>query len=87
MDFSIGNIALIPLVLGWVQFAKEMGLSGKGLRVLAVALGVFAFAALRLGEMYPDANIWIEFVVFAAGGGLAATGLYDLGKQLLWPEL
>jgi hypothetical protein len=81
--FSIGNIALIPLVLGWVQFAKEMGLTGKGLRFLAVVLGCAAFAALRIGEMYPNTQQWIEFVIFAAGGGLAATGLYDLGKQFL----
>ena len=79
--FEIGNVALIPLIVGWTQFAKEMGMDGKALRVLAVVLGILAFGVLRLGEMYPVILPWVELVVFAAGGGLAATGLYDLGKQ------
>ena len=48
MDFSdlmIGSIAVIPVVLGLVQFAKKFGLDGNGNIVLALLLGI-AFGGL-----------------------------------------
>ena len=84
MEFAIAGVAIIPLVLGLVEFAKKLGLKGNGSLVLSVALG-FVFSgvvyAIQSG-LVPDAAVpWISLVIVALSGGLGAAGLYDLGKK------
>ena len=86
MDFaaiSVGDVLLIPLVIGWVQVLKEFGVGERWLRVAALLLGAVAFGAERLAVMYPAIAMWVDFVVYVLGGSLAATGLYDVAKQFL----
>ena len=81
---SIAGIAIIPLVLGLVQFAKKLGVNGNGSMVLAVVLGFFFSGLMYAGQtgLIPaEALPWVELVVFALAGGLSAAGLYDLGKS------
>ena len=80
---SIAGIAIIPLVLGLVQFAKKLGINGNGSMVLAVVLGFFFSGLMYAGqaEMIPAAVMaWVNLVIFGLAGGLGAAGLYDLGK-------
>jgi hypothetical protein len=84
MDFAIAGVAIIPLVLGIVEFAKKFGVEGKGSLALVVILG-FVFSGLAYAfdqGLIPEvATPWISLVVVALAGGLAAAGLYDLGKR------
>ena len=84
MDFTLAGVALIPLVLGLVEFAKKLGISGNASLVLSVALG-FVFSGVVYavqGGLIPDAAApWINLVIVALSGGLGAAGLYDLGKK------
>jgi hypothetical protein len=89
VDFSqiaIGGVSMILLVLGWVEAAKKLGLEGKWLTVLALVLGTLLaglWKALSAGLIPAPAVPWIEVAVVGLGGGLAATGLYDLAKRML----
>ena len=87
MDYQnvvINGVVAIPFVIGWVGFAKEMGLqSAKGLRLLAVVLGVIAFTVPELAKMYPVIEPWINLAFYGLGGGLAAGGLYDTAKEIV----
>jgi hypothetical protein len=84
MDFTLAGVAIIPLVLGIVEFAKKLGLRGEGSLVLAVVLG-FVFSGLvhAMGTgLIPEAAVpWISMVIVGLAGGLGAAGLYDLGKK------
>ena len=84
MEFAVAGVAIIPLVLGLVEFAKKLGVSGNASMVLSVALG-FVFAgvvyAIQSGLLPEAAVPWVNLVIVALSGGLGAAGLYDLGKK------
>ena len=85
-SLSIGGVTLLALVIGIVEASKRFGAKGKACEALALGLG-FVFVGLASAierEMVPVAAVpWIEVVALGLGGGLAATGLYDLGKKLI----
>lgn len=88
MDFAIGGIGVAVLILGIVEAAKEFGISGKGSRLLALALGVFFVGlaqAIGLNLIAEHILPWIELVVIALAGGLAAMGYYDFSKKFRPP--
>jgi hypothetical protein len=85
---AIGGVALLPLIIGLVEFSKRLGLKGNWLIGEAFVLGT-AFAgvwgALQQGLMPAPATPWITVGVMALGGGVAAfaaVGNYDLAKRL-----
>jgi len=92
MDFAIGGVAVVALVVGIVEAAKRFGLKGKACEAVALALGmVFVALAYGMAEgLIPAvATPYITWAVVAIFGGLAigfaATGHYDLLKRLLGP--
>ena len=84
MGYVIAGVAILPLILGIVEFLKEFGVQGKYSRLAAVALGFVFYGLLYANEsgLMPAAAMgWVNLVVFALAGGLGAAGLYDLGKR------
>lgn len=77
----MGPVGIILLVIGMVEAAKRLGVEGKWSFVLALSLG-FVFAAyleaLAAGIIPPEVVVAVRILVVGIGGGLAATGLYDL---------
>ena len=95
MDFTqlaIGGVALIPLVIGLVEFSKKMGNKGRGLEILALACGIVAagtWGAIQQGLIPEAALPWVRVVFIALGGGIAsvaAMGNYDLIKRFFGPK-
>lgn len=86
MDFAIGGIGVAALIIGIVEAAKDFGISGKGSKVLAMVLG-FVFVGLAqiiANDMITVAAVqYIELVVIALAGSLAANGYYDLLKKMI----
>ena len=84
MDFAIGGIGIAALIFGVVEAAKGFGISGKGSQVLALMLG-FTFVgltqAITNGIISTNLVPYIELVVTALAGGLAASGYYDFVKN------
>lgn len=82
VDIEIGGISLIMLVLGLVEFAKKLGISGKGSLIMVIVLGLIFGVGGELLAQFPAAAVWIIPVVRGLAFALAASGLYDLSKKL-----
>lgn len=77
----LGPVGIIALVVGITEAAKRIGINGKWSFVLALVIGGFLASygeALALGVIPEAAGIAMQILVVGLGGGLAATGLYDL---------
>lgn len=84
MDAVINGIPLMVVILGLVEFAKQLGVTGKASLVLSVVLGAAFGIAYQLSIAVPVAFAdWFAAIVTGLAWGLAASGLYDLGKRYL----
>ena len=85
MDFAIGGVAVIALVFGVVEAAKEFGVTGKASRVLALVLaGLFIGIAQADAQelLSEDAMAFVKLIVGTLAGTLSAMGLYDFSRKL-----
>ena len=88
-SLAVGGVAVIPLVLGLVQFSKKLGVKGNWCIVeafvLAMLFGMVAFAVEA--QLIPIGAVpWVTMVMVGLGCGvfgLATTGLFDLVKPIL----
>jgi hypothetical protein len=81
--FQIAGVSIIALTIGLTQAAKKFGLKGNGAFAFALATGTLTAAlyqAIALDLIPPPILPWISVAFFGLGGGLAATGLYDLSQ-------
>jgi len=81
---AIGGIEVIALVFGVVEAVKEFGVSGKGLRVVALVTGglLVGIAQGISGGLIPTGWVsYIEWGAYSLAGGLAAMGYYDFIKR------
>lgn len=86
MEFAIGGIAVAALVVGIVEAAKEFGVGGKKSRALALGTGVVLVGvsqAIARGLVPAEAVVWVELVITAVAGGVAAMGYYDFAKRFM----
>lgn len=81
---AAGALAVIALVMGWVQIAKRMEwVEGKKAIALTLVLGASLGAlreAMAQGLIPPSFLPWISVVIVGIGAPLSAMGLYKLGK-------
>lgn len=70
-------LALLPAILGLVNFVKSLGVEGKPLTIVSMVVGVvfyLCYALLPAGTF----QIVLNGIVI----GLAASGLYDLANMV-----
>jgi len=79
-----GNILLLPVIIGLVQFLKEVtGLGGKWLRVASLALGVgLGLSYLVAMAMPRDFAGWFGAVIFGLALGMEASGVVDYSRDV-----
>jgi hypothetical protein len=74
-----GVVFFIPVVLGLVEYSKRLGLAGRALLLLSLALGVLLGGGYWLVAfdvpLTPAA--WFGLVVFGLMIGLTTSGVYD----------
>jgi len=68
------DVALVPIITGMVQVAKEVGLPSRFASLFAVILGAVA----GVTYLFPD-DLW-KGIFVGITFGLAASGLYSGGK-------
>ena len=84
---AIGGMAVIPMVIGSMQFAKKLGLRGNLLVIVAflvLALVGGIAGAITEGVMPEVAIPYINVAFYALGlsvTGMASMGLYEVGKD------
>ena len=84
MEFTIGSVGIVALIFGIVEAAKAFGITGKGSQILALVLGFVLVGTSQAitGGIIPSAIVpYIELVVTALAGSLAAMGYYDFVKN------
>jgi hypothetical protein len=70
-------IALMPAILGLVNFVKSLGVQGKALTIVSMVIGVVMAVAAQL---LPPGIFQIIFNGLVVG--LAASGLYDIAAMV-----
>jgi len=75
-NFAVNAGTLVILIFGLVEFTKQLGARGNGLRVLSMLIGLVLAMVFKLREIYPTFVVWIDLILFSIAGGLAACGLY-----------
>lgn len=69
-------VALMPAILGLVNFFKSMGLAGKALTIASMVIGIVLALCAQLLPPGVFQTIYNGIVV-----GLAACGLFDLAAM------
>jgi len=80
---TIAGILVIPFIMGWVQFIKEVfNLDGSKVTAITVLIGALMFAGQQVSLLNIVFAQYFEIVIYALGGGLASSGLYKLARSL-----
>lgn len=83
MDIVVNGIPLVIVILALVEFAKQIGVTGKASLVFSMVLGTGLGVAYQVSIAPPaDFNGWFGAIVFGLALGLTASGLYDVAKNL-----
>lgn len=86
MEFEaiVAGLPLVLVVLGLVEWAKRLGLSGKPVVLVSMAIGLVLGLAYQISMGMPsEFSGWFSASVYGLGLGLVASGIYDVGKSLL----
>jgi hypothetical protein len=75
-DYDIYGVAIIPVILALVSFAKMMGMPPKFSPVLALVLGIVA------AIVYISPGDWRKATFDGIMIGLSASGLYSGAKYM-----
>jgi uncharacterized membrane protein HdeD (DUF308 family) len=81
--FVIDPAALMALIFGLVEFAKQLGASGNALRWLSMLIGILLAVVFQLRSLYPQAAPWIDIAFFGLAAGLAASGVFSFLQKRL----
>jgi len=83
-DLVVNGISIVPLIVGVVQFAKWMGLSGaKPLRGLSAAIGLILGVGAQISANGMPAGFpgWFGLVLYGLALGIVASGLVDAASD------
>ncbi len=79
----ISPVLLLMMIAGLVQMGKKLGLQGTGNMFLSMGLGVGFGVLFQVMEMAPGVfTTWARVGIYGIVFGLAASGLYDVGKKM-----
>ncbi len=79
----VGSIPLTIVIFGLVEFSKSLGLSGKGLTILSLVLGLAFGVAYQISTAGVPAGFagWFTVVIFGLALGLVTSGFYDFANS------
>jgi hypothetical protein len=78
----IGGVPLVAVIIGIVEFCKQMGLAGRALTAASLAVGVCAGVAYQCSIAVPASYAgWFAAIVYGLALGLSAAGINDWAKQ------
>ena len=83
-DAIVAGLPLVLVVLGLVEWVKRLGLVGKAVVIVSMAIGLALGLAYQVSIAVPiDFAGWFGAAVYGIGLGLVASGIYDVGKSIL----
>jgi len=88
MDFSellkvaVAGIPLIAVILGLVEWVKQLGVKGKSLMMASMGIGLVLGGGYQLTQGIPmNWNGWFTIGIFGLAYGLLACKIYDVLKS------
>ena len=83
-DAIVAGLPLVLVVLGLVEWVRRLGLAGKAVVIVSMAIGLALGLAYQVSIAVPiDFAGWFGAAVYGIGLGLVASGIYDVGKSIL----
>jgi len=87
MNFNDAIVAGLPLVLvviGLVEWFKQLGVQGNVLRYVSMAIGLVIGIAYQISLGLPaDFAGWFGAAVYGLALGLVASGIYDAASDIV----
>lgn len=82
IDAVISGVPLVLVVLGLVEWVKRLGIEGRVLLIVSMAIGLVCGAAYQLSvEMPASLAGWVGVAAYGIAVGLVASGVYDAMKN------
>lgn len=77
LELIVGGVALIPVLLGLVEFLEKFGVTGKAKLVASFVLGLGfgLWYQIANNAMPVDASSWLNVVVFGLALALETSGV------------
>lgn len=86
MDFDaiVAGLPLVLVVVGLVEWFKQLGIQGNALRYISLTIGLVFGVGYQLSLAIPtDFAGWFGAVVYGLGLGLVASGIYDAAADIV----
>jgi len=80
-DLILPVVAVVPVIMGMVEFLKKFGLDGEKLTAASFVVGAVIALMAWAYVAFPATQIYIQGAFIVLVGGMTACGLYDLGKK------
>lgn len=86
MDFDaiVAGLPLVLVVIGLVEWFKQLGIQGNTLRYVSMAIGLVIGIAYQISLSLPiDFAGWFAACIYGLGLGLVASGIYDAAADAI----
>lgn len=82
-NFVVNPVTLAILVMFIVQYVKDLGVQGNGLKAASFVAGALLAFAFKARELWPMAAEYIDIGFFVLTVSIGASGGYSLIKQFV----
>jgi len=83
-DAIVAGLPLVLVVIGLVEWFKQLGVQGNVLRYVSMAIGLIFGIGYQLSLGMPtDYAGWFGAAVYGLALGLVASGIYDAASDIV----
>jgi len=83
-DAIVAGLPLVLVVIGLVEWFKQLGVQGNVLRYVSMAIGLVIGIAYQISLGLPaDFAGWFAACIYGLGLGLVASGIYDAAADIV----
>ena len=83
-DAIVAGLPLVLVVIGLVEWFKQLGVQGNALRYVSMAIGLVIGIGYQLSLGMPtDYAGWFGAAVYGLALGLVASGIYDAASDIV----